>query len=168
MKKVLMVLAPKKFKDPEFFEPKEILEKAGIKVLTACSEGGFSESKLGVRVKIDVKLGEVKVEDYDALIFIGGSGSSVYFNDKTALNLAKKFHSEGKIVGAICIAPTILANAGVLNGKRATAFETEKENIAAVGTYTDAEVEVDGKIITAKWPTAAKEFGRAIAKALGA
>jgi protease I len=82
------------------------------------------------------------------------------------LHLARKFYEAGKIVGAICIAPTILANAGILNGKKATAFMTQKEVIESVGIYTGREVEQDGNIITCKWPTAVPEFAKILIKSL--
>ena len=71
-----------------------------------------------------------------------------------------------KVVAAICIAPSILVNAGILNGRRATAFPSERDNINAVGTFTGKPVEVDGKIITANGPEAAAEFGKKIADAI--
>jgi protease I len=57
-------------------------------------------------------------------------------------------------------------NAGILNGKKATSFPSERDNINAVGTYTGNAVEVDGKIITGNGPQAAKEFGKKIAESL--
>jgi protease I len=80
--------------------------------------------------------------------------------------LAKEFNKDGKVVSAICIAPSILANAGILNGKKATSFPSQRNNINAVGTYTGTPVEVDGKIITGNGPQAAKDFGKKIAEAL--
>jgi len=165
-KKVLMVLAPRNFRDEEFFEPKEVMENAGIAVFTASSSGRIAESSAGKNAKVNMKLTEVKVSDYDAIVFVGGSGAAIYFNDTHALNLAKEFYSAGKVVAAICIAPTILVNAGLLDGKRATSLPSEEKKIAAVGTYTGTEVEIDDRIVTGKRPSAAKEFGRAIVNAI--
>lgn len=165
-KKVLIVIAPENFRDEEFFEPKEILEKANIEVDVANSTGAVSKSSFGKMVIPDKSLDEVNANDYDAVIFVGGSGSSVYFNNKKAIGISKEFFDKGKIVAAICIAPTILANAGILNGKKATAYPSEKDRINAVGTYTGSDIEQDGNVITGKWPSAAKEFGRKIVKAL--
>jgi protease I len=72
-----------------------------------------------------------------------------------------------KIVGAICIAPVTLANAGILTGKKATVFESETKKLKDKGANcTRKNVERDGKTITANGPKAAKEFGETIAKAL--
>jgi protease I len=165
-KKVLMVIAPVDFRDEEYFETRKILEDAGNKVTVVNSTGQASKSMFGKVVKPDKAFHDINAKDFDAIIFVGGSGSSVYFDNHNALNLVREFSKSDKIVAAICMAPSILANAGILNGKKATAFPSEKDNINAVGTYTGKLVEVDGKIVTGNGPMAAKEFGKKIADAL--
>jgi len=166
-KKVLMVLAPKDFRDEEYQEPRTVLEEVGAQVMVASKGVTTATGKLGATVAVDQDLAKVKVEDYDAIIFVGGPGSSVYFDDQEALALAKKAYDEGKVVGAICIAPSILANAGILEGKQATAFPTELVNLKRKGaTYTGKGVTVDGKIITARGPEAASEFGQKLVEVL--
>ena len=161
-----MVIAPVDFRDEEYFETRKVLEDVGNKITVVNSTGQPSKSMFGKIVKPDKTIYDVSSEDFDAIVFVGGSGTSVYFNNQQALGLAKEFSSSGKIVAAICIAPSILANAGILNGKKATAFPSEKDNINAVGNYTGKPVEQDGKIITGNGPIAAKEFGKKIAEAL--
>jgi len=161
-----MVIAPRDFRDEEFFETKKVLEDAGNKVTVVNSTGQPSKSMFGKIVNPDKNFYEVNPKDFDAIVFVGGSGSSVYFDNNQALTLAKEFNKSGKVVSAICIAPSILANAGILDGKKATAFPSERDNINAVGTYTGKAVEVDGKIITASGPQAAKDFGKKIVEAL--
>lgn len=167
-KRVLMIIAPENFRDEELFYPKEELERAGVGVTVASSRTGEAKGKLGARVKPDLKLDQVKAGDYDAVIFVGGSGSEVYFNDRQALSIAGEAFKKGKKICAICIASVILANAGVLKGKRATVWNGEYiEKIESKGaTYTGKPVEVDGNVITANGPAAAREFGRTIAKAI--
>ena len=71
------------------------------------------------------------------------------------------------LLAAICIAPSILANAGLLEGKKVTSYSSEASNIKSKGAnYTSRPVEQDGKIITADGPGSAKAFGKAIAEAL--
>lgn len=165
-KKILMVIAPVDFRDEEYFETRKILEDQGNDITVANSTGQPSKSMFGKVVKPDKALYNVNAKDFDAIVFVGGSGTSVYFDNQHALNLAREFSKSGKIVAAICMAPSILANAGILDGKRATAFPSEKDNISAVGTYTGKLVEVDGKIITGNGPQAAKEFGKKIVESL--
>lgn len=166
-KKVLMVVAPQNFRDEELIEPKTILEENGISVEVASKGVGEAVGMFGAKALIDKDINEVNVDDYEAIVFIGGTGASVYFNDQTALNLAKTAFERGKIVGAICIAPSILANAGLLTGKKATAFSSESENLTARGAqYTGEAVTVDDKIVTARGPEAATEFGKKLAEVL--
>lgn len=166
-KKVLMIIAPKNFRDEEFLEPKGVLEKAGADVTVASKGTETATGMLGAKVNIDIDISEVNVSDYDAVVFIGGTGSAVYFNDSTAQSIAKKAYSEGKIVAAICIAPSILANAGLLEGRNATSWPSEQQNIEANGgSYTSDLVTQDGRIITAKGPQAASQFGKRIVEAL--
>ena len=166
-KKILMVIAPSNFRDEELFHPKKVLEKKGFEVKIASSKSGEIKGVMGGTAVPDFKLEEVRAEDFDAVVFIGGGGASVYFNDATAQNLAKDAFSLGKIVAAICIAPSTLANAGLLEGKNATSYSSEQGNLEAKGAvYSGANVTIDGKIITANGPAAAKEFGEKIAEAL--
>jgi len=165
-KKVLMVIAPRDFRDEEYFETRKVLEESGAEITVVNSTGQPSKSMFGKIVNPDKNFYDVDIKDYDAIVFVGGTGSSVYFNNQKALELAKESHSSGKVTAAICIAPTILVNAHILHGKKATAYPSERNNINAVGTYTGNSVEQDDKIITGSGPEAAKEFGKKIAEAL--
>lgn len=165
--KILMVLAPQNFRDEEYQKPRRILEEAGGEITVASEGVTEARGMFGAKATVDKDLSQVVVDDYDVVVFIGGVGASVYFNDQTALNLAKAAYDSGKVVGAICIAPSILANSGILSGKRATAFSSESGNLAAKGAqYTGEAVTVDGKIITARGPEAAEEFGRKLVEIL--
>ncbi|MHC4617653.1 MAG: DJ-1/PfpI family protein [Planctomycetota bacterium] len=111
----------------------------------------------------------MSVDQFDAIVFIGGPGASEYFNNPVAHNIAREAAAKGKILAAICIAPRILANAGVLAGVRATSFLTEREMLELADVkYTGAPVERDGPIITGRDPAAARLFATAIAEALAA
>lgn len=166
-KKVLFVVAPKDFRDEEYFEPKEMLSAAGAEVVTASLTLGELTGMMGRTTKSDVLLDKVNSADYAAVAFIGGGGAEVYFNNATAHRIATGMAGMGKPVAAICIAPSTLAHAGLLKGKKATAFASEKDELIKAGaTYTSNLVEKDGQIITAIGPEAAKEFGSAIIAAL--
>lgn len=166
-KKVLMVVAPENFRDEELKEPMDIFTRSGAEVTIASKGVNRVTGMFGAEVKVDKDLAEVNVVDYDAVIFVGGSGADVYFNDSRAHALATNAFKGGKIVGAICIAPSTLANAGLLKGKKATSFSSEKKNLVKKGAnYTGAAVERDGRIITGRGPEAAEEFGNEVASAL--
>lgn len=166
-KKVLFVVAPKDFRDEEYFEPKAALTAAGAEVVTASLTMGEISGMMGRTATSDILLDKVTTADYAAVAFIGGGGAEVYFNNATAHRIANEMAGIGKPVAAICIAPATLAKAGLLKGKKATAFASEKDTLINAGaTYTANLVERDGQIITAVGPEAAKEFGAALVSAL--
>jgi len=167
MKRAVMIIAQEDFRDEELLEPKKILEDAGITVKVASRQKKRASGMLGARVMPDITLDQINVQDFDAIIFVGGSGASTYWDDKLAHEIASRACSAGKVVGAICIAPVTLARAGLLKGKRATVWSSEAGHLKARGAiYTAKAVEKDGNIITAQGPTAAAEFGSQILKAL--
>ncbi|HIH21981.1 MAG: DJ-1/PfpI family protein [Candidatus Diapherotrites archaeon] len=166
-KKVLLVIAPKNFRDEELFHTKEELEKAGFQTSIASSSLSEAVGMLGGKAKPEILLEKAKAEDFDAVAFIGGGGAASYFNNRFALSLAQKFYNAGKITAAICIAPVILANAGLLNGKKATSFPSEENALEDKGAaFTGNPVEADGLIVTAEGPKAARDFGKKIAQLL--
>jgi len=172
-KKILMIIAPRDFRDEELLHPKQELERAGMSVTIASTVSGPVRGMLGATVRPDLTLDRVSVGDYDAVIFVGGIGSSAYFNDRRAHSIANEASKLGKKVCAICIAPVTLANAGLLKGKRATVWSSPADDsyvrmVEAKGAkFTGKPVEVDGNVITARGPDAAREFGRVLVKELG-
>ncbi|MGB9667330.1 MAG: DJ-1/PfpI family protein [Thermosulfidibacteraceae bacterium] len=167
-KRVLVVIAPVNFRDEEFFETKKELTACGAKVDVASLTKGIARGMLGGTYNVDLSVNEVDVEDYDAVVFIGGVGARSLIESPTVINLAKQAYKDGKIIGAICIAPTILSRAGVLYGKKATIWASMAHEIKkGGGIYTGRSVEVDGRIVTANGPWAARNFGSAICKLLG-
>jgi len=108
---------------------------------------------------------EVSIDEYDAVAFIGGPGMAQIVDDDSLQVLAKRFFNSKKLTAAICVAPVILAKADILKGRNATAWSGVKEKLTEVGAnYIDKKVIVDGHIITADGPEAAREFGKEIAK----
>ncbi|MEM5798354.1 MAG: DJ-1/PfpI family protein [Candidatus Aenigmatarchaeota archaeon] len=163
-----MVIAPENFRDEEYFETKAVLEKAGISISTASKSIGEKRGMLGGTAVAEMSIDKIDEKGFDGIVWVGGTGSQVYFNDKKAHELSKKFASKGKVVAAICIAPVILANAGLLNGKKATCWNGQfKERLKVAGAiWQGSDVVRDGKIVTANGPHAAKKFGEEVVKAL--
>src|SRR3989344_9584224 len=98
-KTVLMLLAPTNFRDEEYYETREVLEKKKIKIVTA-SVSQIAESKQGKHEEVDLIINELE-DVYDALILVGGGGSRAYYEDTDVLELAKKYVAEKKVVDAI-------------------------------------------------------------------
>ncbi|MDD2703580.1 MAG: DJ-1/PfpI family protein [Candidatus Omnitrophica bacterium] len=167
MKTILMIVAGQNFRDEELFQPKEMFEKAGFTVKIASASSGEVKGMLGSKVKPDISLSEVAVRDYDAVVFVGGGGAAQYFNDSTAHQIARETSESGRVLAAICIAPVILAKAGVLKGKRATVWSSGGTELQTSGArYTGEKVVRDGNIITGDGPFSALPFAREIFNAL--
>ncbi len=149
--------------------PRDILEKNGITTTIASTKAGVCHGKLGGEAEAVIGLNQINVEDFDALIFVGGTGAQIFWDNPAALLIAQKAVAHDKVLAAICAAPTILALAEVLQGKKATVFPDE--NYEKILTDHDTllsknEIEVDGKIITANGPAVAAEFANMILEKL--
>jgi protease I len=166
-KKIVMIIAPQNFRDEELLQPKNILTEKGAEVVVASASLETAKGMLGAEIKPDIMVSEIKPEDWDAIILIGGTGASQYWDDSSVHSLLNEAAKQNKIVGAICIAPVTLANAGILSGKKATVFGSEVQKLKDKGAEcTGKDVERDGNVITASGPQAANQFGNAIAQAL--
>jgi protease I len=167
-KHAVFVIAFRGFRDEELLEPTAHLASLGARVTVASSALGEAHGMLGARVTPDVLYSALRVRDLDALVFVGGEGAVEYWDDKTAQRLARDAVSEKKVLGAICFAGSLLANAQVLEGRKATAFPTRLDHLRAKGALVRNEpVVTDGNLVTAQGPEAAAAFGRALAQALG-
>ena len=166
-KKVVLIVARENFRDEELFQTRGVLTEAGVETVVASTKRGAIRGMLGGLGRAEVLVSELNVDDYDGVIFVGGIGAKEYFNNHTALSIARQAKEKGKVLGAICIAPTILANAGVLKGLRATSYPSQQGNLIRAGArYTGSAVERDGLVITGIGPEAATMFGKAISDAL--
>lgn len=168
MPNVLMVIAPEVFRDEEYAHPKAVLEARGATVTTASVAPGTCRGKLGMTAEASLGVDEADASEYNAVVFIGGAGAQVFFDDPAAHTLARATLESGGVLGAICIAPSILGHAGLLESVRVTSFPSQEDDLRQHGaTWTGAPVEIDGAIVTANGPDAAQDFGHAIADAIG-
>jgi len=166
-KEVLFVVAPSNYRDEEYTYPKEILEKAGYTIVTASLVTGEIKGVMGTKAVSDITVDNADGGRYAAVVFVGGPGTQVLFNNPGAQRIARDASAKGKVIGAICMGPGTVANAGVLKGRKATSFESVVDMLTAGGAlYTGSNVETDGNIITASGPKYAKEFGQAVLAAL--
>ncbi|MFC1703869.1 DJ-1/PfpI family protein [Candidatus Omnitrophota bacterium] len=166
-KRAVMIIANNGFRDEEFQIPKLIFEENGVEVTVASSKLSQAKGVLGAEVKPDMLISDIIVNDFDTIVFIGGGGSKEYWDNATAHKIITTAHSVNKIIGAICIAPVTLANAGVLSGRKATVFNAEIQRMKSKGVNcTSNPVERDGNIITANGPNAASKFAASIVEAM--
>ena len=173
MKKVLFIIAKENFRDEEYFIPKEILEKEfEVKTASNTNAGNIALGFLGGEAKVDLNYEDINIDDFDAIIFVGGQGAPKNLDNEISYKIAKETIEKNKLLCAICIAPTILAKAGVLKGKKATVWHSElnKEPIKILeengAIFVDEDVVEDGNIITANGPNSAKKFGNKILEKL--
>lgn len=170
-KTIVLVVASKGYQPIEYRVPKEVLEKAGIKVITASNESGPAiASKDNERAQVDMLIKNVNPAAYDGVFIIGGPGALEHLDNQDTYNFMQKTAQLHKPFGAICISPRILAHAGLLKHKKATGWDGDnqladffaKHNVV----YEKKDVVVDGSIVTATGPSAAEQFGQAIVRLL--
>ena len=171
-KKVVALISFKDFRDIELFVPREILRKAGVNFFIASNSLGSAIGADGGDVEVDFLLEKLNIDDFDAVLFIGGPGSLKYLDNEISYNIAKETVSKGKILASICISPVILAKAGALKGKKATVWSSamNKEGVRKLeengAHYIDKNVVVDNNIITANGPDSAEDFANKIIELL--
>lgn len=171
-KNILMVIASKNFRDEEYFIPYEIFQKEGAKIITASSVEGNIIGIEGGEARSTLILDEVKTKDFDAVVFIGGEGAVEYFDNNSAHRIIQEMTNFHKVVAAICIAPIILAKAGILVGKKATVWSSlmDKSNLKQLKdsgcSVLEERVVKDKKIITADGPAVSRKFAEKIMEAI--
>ena len=166
-KRVVMIIAEKNFRDEELLDPESVLDNQGAIVTVASTTLDSVMGMQGTYVHPDMLVKDINPENWDAVVFVGGVGASQYWDDSTAHRIAKGAMDAEKVLGAICIAPVTLARAGLLQGKKATCWKSEGDKLKAKGAeFTGADVERDGKIVTASGPEAALSFGLKLSEAL--
>lgn len=168
VKTALVIIAPTGYQDKELAGTLKGLTEADFAVTIGSTEIGSCTGKFGGITEATVALRDVIAPDYDRVAFIGGPGASQLVDNIDAHRIAQEAVDMHLPLGAICLAPTILAAAGVLKGKNATVWDdgkgTQIEMLHKHGaTYSGEAVTVDGFIITANGPEAAEEFGKRMA-----
>jgi 4-methyl-5(b-hydroxyethyl)-thiazole monophosphate biosynthesis len=165
MKKRVLCLLVGGFEEIEMMTPVDLLRRAGAEVVLASVLGEkVVTGRSGVKVQADATLEEVANQEFDLLLIPGGPGTKALRADGRPAQLAKAYAQRGKPIGAICAAPTVLADAGVLGGKRFTAhYSVHEELPQARGAERVVE---DGNIITSRGAGTALDFGLALVNRL--
>ncbi|MBN2735059.1 MAG: DJ-1/PfpI family protein [Methanomicrobiaceae archaeon] len=169
--KVLMVIAPKRYREEEFEIPAKIFEEAGVSYDVASTKTGECEGMMGGIQEASLLISDAKEENYDGIVIVGGLGASDFlYKEDSLIELIRKFNADNKVISAICLAPVILARAGVLKGRQATIFASRAgiELLKQGGAnYVDIPVVSDLNIVTANHPTVSSGFAEAVLEKLG-
>lgn len=162
MKRVIGILE-NGFEEIEVIAPVDLLRRAGIEVVMAGVSAREVSGKCGVRVTADALLERVSGDDFDALFLPGGPAVMELRKNAGVIGLIRSFHRAGKPIAAICAAPLLLHDAGLLEGKVFTAhFSTACE----LPGITGGRVEFDAKLLTSRGAGTALEFGLALVEIL--
>ena len=164
--KALIIIAHEGYQDMEYAGTRKGLKDGGYEITIASTDVGTCSGGYGGTEEATVALRDVDVSIFDKVAFIGGPGAAALADNDDAKRIARETLEKGKKLGAICVAPTILARAGVLKGKKATVFENDRNKgiLAEEGVqYMGDGVTVDGDIVTASGPPVAEEFGGKLA-----
>lgn len=173
--KHVAILATDGFEQSELLEPKRLLESWGATVkVVAPGDGarirGWKDKNWGDSVAVDQPLQGATADDYDSLVLPGGVINPDKLRiDAQAVAFIKAFGAAGKPVAAICHGPWLLIESGLASGHRLTSWPSLKTDLGNAGAeWTDAEVVVDGHVITSRKPGDIPAFADAVAKALAA
>ncbi len=165
MPRVAVLLADG-FEEVEAMAIIDVLRRADITVVIAGLHGGHIEGAHYVKVIPDTTVDAIHVDNFDMLVLPGGQPGADNLNaDGRVIDLIRDFHTKGKLTGAICAAPYVLANAGILDGKQATAYPSFGDKLGKA-RYVDKNVVSDGQVLTSKGPGTALQFGIAIVERL--
>jgi len=166
MSQKILVLLENGFEEIETLASVDLMRRAGLEVtLAACGAELMATGKMGVRVVADALLKDCDSASFGVLVIPGGPAAMTLRKNPKILELVRSFDGRGCLIAAICAAPVVLHDAGILDGKQYTAHFSVAEELTEI--RPDAVV-VDGQLITSQGAGTAVEFGLAIvAKLLG-
>ncbi len=146
----------------------DLLRRAGMEVVTAGLDDQVVIASRGTRLLPDTTLDAVMDQDFDLLVLPGGLPGSDHLDaDPRIHTLLKRLHRAGRYIAAICAAPTVLAHAGLLDGRAATAYPgvLDASRLPTV-TVLSSPVAVDGTVITSRGPGTAMDFALTLIETL--
>ena len=155
-----------RFEEIEALAVVDILRRGGYDVETvSVSSTHHVRGSHGVEIKTDLIIAEIRLSSYDVLVLPGGPGHTNLEKCSSLMKYVKKFPTEGKYIAAICASPSIFGRAGLLEGKKATCFPGYEGELKGA-TYTGAEAEIDGYVITGRSAGCATQFALKIIEAV--
>lgn len=161
MTKRALLLLTEGFEEIETLAPVDLLRRAGLEVvMAALGEGIHVTGRSGITIHADTTLAQVTADGFEALILPGGPQVKAMRAEGRAAAWARDFAAAGKLVAAICAAPVLLKDAGLLEGRRFTAHDSVWDELP--GVLGEEKVVKDGGVITSRGAGTAVEFGLAL------
>ena len=150
------------FEEIEAIVPRDILKRGGVEVLTVGVTGDLVTSAYGLKIKTDVTIESVDIDDIEGIVLPGGMPGTLNLkNNQKLLEIVKYSFEKRLLIGAICAAPSILGNMNILKNKSACCYPGfEKELIGA--NILNESVTIDQNIITSRGPGTVIHFGFAL------
>lgn len=145
------------FEEIEMVTPVDLLRRAGVEVVIVALEKPQVVGRCGIRLVADAVFDDVSPDAFDALFLPGGPGTPAMRADGRPAALIREFERAGKWIAAICAAPLILKDAGVLDGRRFTAHGSTIGELPEL--VAGEPVVKDGRLITSRGAGTAQEFG---------
>ncbi len=156
-KKAVIILSPG-YEELEAVAVVDILRRAGIDIRIAAVENGPVASARGIKIVPDVSLDEIKDDKFDLIVLPGGLDSTETLSgDGRVIGMLRNQIDEGRMVGAICAAPTVLDRHGLAEGHEITCHPVCREAVRH-SRISDKRVVTDGLLVTSQAPGTALEF----------
>ncbi|GAB2568636.1 type 1 glutamine amidotransferase domain-containing protein [Kribbella endophytica] len=171
-KKVAFLVASEGIERVELTEPWDAVKAAGHEPVLLSPKTGevqtFDHLTAAEKRPVDQAVGDVAVDDFDALVLPGGvANPDALRTDATAVAFVKDFMTSGKPVAAICHAPWTLVEADAVRGRRLTSWPSVQTDLRNAGAdWVDEEVVVDGNLITSRNPDDLPAFNKTLLEAL--
>ncbi len=163
--KTIGILVEDQYQDLEVWYPYYRLREAGAKVVVIGPAKKEYKGKYGYPITAERDVREVTADELHGIIVPGGFAPDFLRRHEAPAALVRKVFEQGKPVAAICHGPWLLVDAGVLKGRKATSFFAIKNDVANAGaTWSDAEVVVDGNLVTSRKPDDLPAFCREFMK----
>lgn len=169
----ILIMATHGFEQSELETPRDKLREMGATVHIATPDGedikGWDEDDWGREAQADLKIEDVNIDDYDALVLPGGQiNPDILRTNETAVKLVKGFSASTKPVAAICHAPWLLAEADVVRNVRLTSYPSIRTDLKNAGAdVVDEEVVVSDNFVTSRNPGDLDAFVDTIAGLVG-
>ena len=164
---MVAILLGEGFEEMEAMVPCDLLRRAGIPVQLVGLDGSIVTGSHGIRVCADTTIGQLSLDELELLMLPGGLGGVASIRGcEAALHAIANVWEQGKYLAAICAAPTVLAELGIVGDRKATCYPGMEKEMGNAQMQEKAPVVADGKLLTGAAAGTAIDFGLMLVRAL--